>query len=90
MLVTKSPQLTDELLTVKRSETKWYEHIRMENVSRNREIMDMKDNLMVYVQNQTGIVLEEIAYYLQNLVEEFRDEHLEYYYNKYLSTLKKL
>lgn len=50
----------------------------------------MKEKLIVGVKKEIGIVLEEIAYYLRSITEEFNDNNLEQYYLKYLNALKKL
>ena len=46
--------------------------------------------MMVRIKKQVGVVLEQIAYYLRSVMEEYKDENLERYYVQYLNALKKL
>ena len=43
------PEMMDELLTIKGSITKWYEYARLENISKNRQIMDLREKLTIYI-----------------------------------------
>ncbi len=57
LLADRSPQIADELLMVKRAISKWYDHVREENVLKNREVLHMREQLVVEVKQEVGIVL---------------------------------
>ena len=59
-------------------------------MAKTREIYKMRENLIVRIKKEVGMVLEEIGYYLRSITEEYADNHLETFYIKYLLALKKL
>jgi len=50
----------------------------------------MRDNIIIYVKEEVGVVFEEIGGYLKSLTEEYRDENIRQYYVRYLMALKKI
>ena len=90
LLMDKSPNMADSLLVVKKSLGKWYDHVHEEKIAKAREIYNLREKLVVRIRKEVGIVLEEIAYYLRGIMEEYNDQNLERFYAKYLLALKKL
>lgn len=50
----------------------------------------MREDLVVYIKRDVGIIFQEIGEYLKNITEEYNDRNIDKYYAKYLNALKKL
>lgn len=73
LLLNAYPAITDELLTLKQALKKWHEHLQEETISRNRQLMEMRENLVVYVSKEIGVTLEEIGYYVKQFTDSYCD-----------------
>jgi hypothetical protein len=52
-------------------------------------MLKFREKVTIAVKEEFKIVLEEIAYYLRSITEQYKDKNIERYYAKYLSALKK-
>lgn len=50
----------------------------------------MRQNLVVYVTKEIGVTLEEIGYYIKQLVDNYCDEDMSRLYAQYIQAIKKL
>jgi hypothetical protein len=90
LLLASHPVIADELNILKQAQRKWYEHLLEEGNGRNRQMMEMRESLVVYVTKEVGVTLEEIGYYVKQLVDNYRDEDMRRLYAQYLLAIKRL
>jgi hypothetical protein len=69
---------------------KWHEYLTEESNRKNQEMMQLREDLSLYVSKEIGIVLEEIGYYVKYLSEHYQDEDMRRLYVHYLTAIKKL
>jgi hypothetical protein len=90
LLLGTYPVITDELLTLKQALKKWYQHLQEESIAKNRQLMEMRDSLVVYVTKEIGVTLEEIGYYVKYFTDNYCDDDMRRLYAQYLQAIKKL
>jgi hypothetical protein len=59
-------------------------------VGKNRQLLDMREKLVVYVSKEIGITLEEIGGYVKHFTERYCDEDMRRLYAQFLQAVRKL
>ncbi len=59
-------------------------------MGKNRQLLDMREKLVVYVSKEIGITLEEIGTYIKHFTENYCDQDMRRLYAQFLQAVRKL